>query len=294
MPADSALDAAVFAAQADLLAREVLQPTALFLLGTGLGILPTRLAGGRRLPLEKIEGVPHPWRDKLLHHGHFNGLAVWLLEDAPGDAHEGDPPWLEPFPVWLAAAAGAATLVLTTAGHALPRGEAAGLTTGSIAVLADHINLSGSSPLVALGESRLGPMFPDQSLVHDRVLRRSALLLCERLGLSAREAVAACTLGPALDTPAERRWFANAGADVAVQHIAAPLLAAAHAGLGVLGLVAVTHSGDEPVDIGRIAATSSAVAPAVDDLLWNLADEVQRLVPSELERGELERGELET
>jgi len=117
-------------------------------------------------------------------------------------------------------------------------------------------------------------------------LRRMAQTMCARLGLSAREAVAACTLGPALDTPAERRWFSSAGADVAVQRLAAPLIAAAHAGLGVLGLVAVTNAGDGPVDIGRIAATSSAVAPALDDLLWSLAEEVQRSAPSELERDE--------
>jgi purine nucleoside phosphorylase len=127
-------------------------------------------------------------------------------------------------------------------------------------------------------------MFPDQSLLHDGPLREAALALCERIGLSARPGVVACTVGPTIDTPSERRWFARAGARVSVQRLGVPLIAAAHAGLGVLAIVVVTAQGDEPVDIGRIAATSNAIAPAIDDLLWKLAAEVQKTQPGELER----------
>jgi len=292
MSEPASLDTAVLSAQADLNARGVLQPTALFLTGTGLGILPTRLSDGMRVPLEKLEGVPHCWRDQVLHYGHFNGLPVWMIEDAPDEAREGDSPWFEGFPVWLAAASGASTLVHTSAGHGLPT-DVTGLTSsedaprvGDLVLASDHLNLSGATPLLGLTESRLGPMFPDQSLLHDSPLREVALSLCERIGLSGRVGVVACTVGPTIDTPSERRWFARAGALVSVQRLGVPLIAAAHAGLGVLSIVVVTAQGDEPVDIGQIAATSNAIAPAIDDLLWKLAAEVQKTQPSALERDE--------
>jgi len=288
MSEPASLDVAVFAAQADLTGRGVLQPTALLLTGTGLGILPTRLPDGMRLPLGKLEGVPHCWREQVLHYGHFNGLPVWMIEDAPGEAREGDWAWFEAYPVWLAAAAGASTLVHTCAGYGLPGDPAAGggdaPRLGDLVLASDHLNLSGATPLAGLAESRLGPMFPDQSLLHDGPLRETALELCERIGLSARAGVVACTVGPTIDTPAERRWFARAGAVVSVQRLGAPLIAAAHAGLGVLSICVVTAEGDKPVDIGRIAATSNAIAPAIDDLLWQLAAAVQKTQPGELER----------
>jgi purine-nucleoside phosphorylase len=282
----SALDEAVFAAHAELMSREAIAPSALFFLGTGLGLLPGRLARGRRFPLAEIRGVPASWRDALVHWGEFNGLPVWMIEDAPGEGLDLEPPWAGGFPVWLAAAAGASVLVHTSAGHGLPSDGQRPLEAGSFALFSDHVNLSGGSPLVGIGESRLGPMFPDLSLLHDPHLRECALRACERLGVAAEAVVGACTLGPAIETPAELRWFARAGARVAVQRLATPLLAAAHAGMGVLAIAVVTRAESGPLDIARLAATSSAIAPALDDFLWELAGDVQREGRAALEREE--------
>jgi len=256
----------------------------LFLLGTGVGLLPGRLRDGRRLPLSSVEGVPESWGEALLHYGDFHGLPAWMIEDAHLDAREEEPAWCPAFPVWLAATAGASTLIHTSAGRSLEDGDGQSLPAGTLALLSDHVNLSGATPLANLGQSRLGPLFPDLTALHDTALRKSALALCTKLGLAGAECVGAASLGPALETPAERRWFARAGARVAAQGLATPLLAAAHAGLGVLSIVVVTAAGDESLDIARIAAASRALAPALDDLLWELAAEVQREARAELER----------
>jgi purine-nucleoside phosphorylase len=278
----SVLDGAVFQAQAALEAKGVAAPTALFLSATGLGLLPARLASGKRIPLANLPGVPTCWQHAILHWGDFNGLSVWMLEDEPADLETTAPVWAEAFPVWLAAAAGASALVHTSAGHGL--GGTGAAVLGSLALLSDHVNLSGTSVLVALGESRLGPIFPDQTQVHDVHLRRAAKSVAAKLGIVATECVAACTLGPSIDTPAERRWFAQCGAAVAVQRLASPILAAAHAGLGSLCVVVVTDSGDGPLDIARVAATSGKIAPALDDFLWTLAADVQQEARARLEQ----------
>ncbi|MEO6710328.1 MAG: hypothetical protein ABIP42_12175 [Planctomycetota bacterium] len=278
----SPLDAAVFQAQAALESKGVGAPTALFFSATGLGLLPARLAGGKRIALANLPGVPDCWQQAILHWGDFNGLAVWMIEDEPADLEASAPAWAEAFPVWLAAAAGASALVHTSAGHGLSGNGGASL--GTLALISDHVNLSGTSVLVALGESRLGPIFPDQTQVHDVHLRRAARSVAARLGIVAEECIAACTLGPSIDTPAERRWFASCGAGVAVQRLTPPIQAAAHAGLGSLCIVVVTDAGEGPLDIARVAATSGRIAPALDDFLWTLAAEVQQEARGRLEQ----------
>ncbi len=252
------------------------RPEALFLLGTGLGTLPGGLSSPHRVDLAAVPGLPRPWREGELVAGNLGPLAVWMLDDAPGDWEFGeggrplDPPWARAFPVWLAAAAGARVCLLTAAGGGLdPRLEPPALT-----LLTDHLNLSGGTPLEGLGETCLGPLFPDQSAVLDRSLRARALERAAQAGIELHEVVAAGVCGPALSTPAERRWYRRAGADVFAQQLSSPLIACAHAGLCTLGLLAVTDRDDEALRMDQLVARAEAVAPALEDLIGALAGEL--------------------
>jgi purine-nucleoside phosphorylase len=287
LPSHSALDDAVAAACAELDAAGVPKPQAIFLMAAGAGLLAERLQDPGAFPLGRLPDVPEPWRERTLFHGRLVGergeLAAWVLEDVAGEPGGWtlEPGWAAGYPCWLAAEGGARLCVHTAAGAALPSldpgtglGDAGqGPAVGSLALVSDHINLSGDSPLVAIGESRLGPLFPDLTRLHHRALRHAALRRAERLGIAACEVVAACTQGPSLETPAEARWLAHAGAQVALQGVAAPYLAAAHAGLALLGVCAVTSAGG-PIDVAQLVAQSQAAAPALEDLLVALADEI--------------------
>ena len=272
------LDDAVASANAALGRAGIVPPRALYLLATGGGLLPLRLARGSRTPLAKVGGVPEAWRAATLHSGELSGTPVWIVEDAPGSAETGglpqagEPGWVRGFPCWLAGSAGASILVHTSAGASL----APDLEPGTLALASDHLNLSGRSPLIGLAASRLGPLFPDLSAFHHAELRASALALCAKLGIRAREVVVACAIGPALETPAERRFFARAGAHVSVQGLEGPLLAAAHAGLRALSIACVTDRGEEAPDLAAILARAEAMAPALDELLAALGPEIAR------------------
>lgn len=282
MDATQGLDASVFPALAELEQRGARRPTCLVLAGAGLGLLPTRLARAGRLPLSVLDTTPDAWREAVLHWGELNGLAVWLLEDERSPVDETDlaPAWTRVWPVWLAAGAGAASLIVAEGGCALD-----GTQLGTFALARDHIDLGGESPLAGLGETRLGPMFPDTSRLHDGALRAAALETCARLGLAAREAVLACGSGPALETPAEQAWFRIAGAQVSVQGLGPWLAAAAHAGLGTLAIALVVARAGEPLDIARVVSAARALAPALDDLLGDLAGRVGALAVDDLEGG---------
>lgn len=276
------LDSAVMQAVSDLESRAFPKPEVLLFLGTGVGMMPAHLRAGARLPIGRITGAPPAWSQVLLYSGLLGETAVWLLEDAPGAPEEGthqpldEPPWVRGYPCWLAAAAGASVCVHTSAGHALADANGRLIRPGSLAMLRDHINFSGRTPLVGLGASKLGPLFPDASRLHHADLRRAALRHGASLGVPVGEAVAACTPGPALETAAERVWWARAGADVAVQNLATPLLSCAHAGLSVLALVAVTDAGDGLQDMGGLVAQAEKLAPAIEDLLVDLAADLAR------------------
>jgi purine-nucleoside phosphorylase len=278
---EAELDLAVLAGLADLEGRRFRAPRALIALGTGTGMLPTRLRDPERVPLARVAGTPAIWRETVLHAGLLGTTPVWILEDAPGPPDQGtsepfgEPPWLRGFPFWFAAAAGAAVMVHVSAGAALPSGHGEEIEPGTLVLASDHLNLSGRTPLIGLGASKLGPLFPDVSRLHHAGLRARALALGARIGVPVREAVVACTLGPALETAAERTWWARAGAGVAVQNLATPLLAAAHAGLGVLAMIAVTDRGDAG-NVAEIVARAEQLAPATEDLIERLAPDLAR------------------
>lgn len=272
------LDETVFPLRERVRSAGLPDPEALFLMATGTGFLPSRAREVEELELGELCGELGPWSGAVLRAGRLGSLSAWFLDDAVGEPSldEPAPPWMAALPVWLAAASGAALCVHTSAGSALPADELGRvpLAPRSFALVSDHVNFSGSSPLVGLGESRLGPLFPDLSQLHHAGLRAAAEARARTLGLVAREAVAACTLGPALETPAERRMLARLGADVAVPGLATPLVAAGHAGLALLAIVAVTDAPEQGVELRSVLEAASQMAPSLEDLLLALAPDL--------------------
>jgi len=281
------LDDCVSSAASQLEEEGLLAPQVLFLMGTGIGTLAGGLLRARQTQLGQLLGTPRIWGEQVLHSGSLGGIQVWLLEDAPGDLEFGEgggaghQAWERAFPVWLAAEMGTRLCVITAAGGSL----AGDLNAGQLAVVSDHINLSGTTPLLGLGSTRLGPLFPDQSELHNSGLRACAHERALERGIRLSPRILACTQGPALCTPAERAWFASTGAEVFAQGIAGPLLACAHAGLTALTLVAVTDdarqvpvAGDSAaLDMAQLVARAEQVAPALEDLLQSLLPEIGEL-----------------
>jgi purine-nucleoside phosphorylase len=282
------LDETIFPLRERMRAAGVPDPRVLFLMGTGVGFLPGRLTGGRALELGELCGGCPPWDGEVLHTGALGTLPVWLLADRADDPLADEPasPWMRAMPVWLAAAAGALVCVHTSAGSALAPEADVAPRVPALAALSDHLNFSGMTPLLGLGESRLGPLFPDLSHLYHAGLRAAALECAGRLGIPAVEAIAACTLGPALETRAERAMLARLGASVAVPNLATPLLAAAHAGLAVLALVATTDARADGADVKSVVAAAGVLQPALEDLLLALGpalDETAAALAAELE-----------
>jgi purine-nucleoside phosphorylase len=128
--------------------------------------------------------------------------------------------------VRVAAASGCRAVVLTNAcGGVRPS-----LRPGQILLVADHINMTGASPLA-------GGDFVDLSDLYAHRLR----VVCRQVDPSLEEGVYVGYWGPNYETPAEIRAFERLGGDLVGMSTVLEAIAARAAGMEVVGLSLVTN-----------------------------------------------------
>jgi purine-nucleoside phosphorylase len=235
-----------------LLSRTPLRPRIAMLLGSGHASianqlkdkvpfhaddLPTGLRGGAPLLVGVLEGVP---------------VAV---ADAPMATHDGLSPLEIAYPVRVLHALGCETLILTAGAASLSQQ----LEPGTIAVVEDHVNLSGIQPLSASDED--GPRFPDMSEPYSRELIEHAREVANGIGIPCLPGVFAAVPGPSLPTRAEYRFLRQIGADLVGMSLVPEVIAGVHAGFKILALVGITQ---QVVDGRSPAATIEAMLDAAD------------------------------
>ena len=165
--------------------------------------------------------------------------------------------------VRTACAAGAEVIVLTNAAGGLREG----LAVGQPVLVADHLNMSGRTPLV-------GPQFVDLTECYSRRLREIARGVDPAL----EEGVYALMPGPQFETPAEIRALQMLGADLVGMSTVYEAIAARAEGAEVLALSLVTNlaaglSGDA-LEHADVLAAGTAAAPRMGALL---AEVIRRL-----------------
>jgi purine-nucleoside phosphorylase len=158
--------------------------------------------------------------------------------------------------VRMAAAAGCRVLVLTNGCGGLNPAWA----PGTPVLIADHINLTGASPLE-------GPTFVDLTDLYSARLRA----LCREIEPGLDEGVYVQFRGPQYETPAEVRMAGILGGHLVGMSTALEAIAARHAGLEVLGVSLVTNlaagvSG-APLDHAEVVAAGKAAAERVGAML---------------------------
>ena len=181
-------------------------------LGTGLGELADAVSGRRRSsPMTEIAGFPvstAPGHKGRLVIGSLFGRRSVVMQ---GRLHlyEGWHPRDIALAVYLLTRLGAATFIVTNAAGGLNADFAA----GDIMLIDDHLNFTGTSPLIGANDDALGLRFPDQSRLYDPDLAELAMASARRTGTQ-HVARHLCRLnGPELETSAERRYFRTAGGD---------------------------------------------------------------------------------
>jgi purine-nucleoside phosphorylase len=159
--------------------------------------------------------------------------------------------------VRTAAAAGCTTAVLTNANGSL-RDD---WEVGQAVLVRDHLNLTGTSPIV-------GAHFVDLTDCWSPRLRA----LARELDPGLEEAVYGWLPGPHYETLAEAEWVRRVGGDVLGMSTVPEAIAARECGVEVVGLSTVTavEGNDAGIDPSEVVAVAEATATRLGPLLADL------------------------
>ncbi|MEQ1861212.1 MAG: purine-nucleoside phosphorylase [Chthoniobacteraceae bacterium] len=210
-----------------------LQPEWGIVLGSGLGSFVDEIAVTASVPYSEVEGLP---QSKVPGHaGRFvfaevSGTPVLV---AAGRVHlyEGWSAQEVTAHVRWMAERGIRRLVLTNAAGTANRDFA----PGTWMMLNDHLNLTGTSPLLG------GPNFIDMSEVYSRKLRDLFSAVAREEGITLHEGVYAALRGPQYETPAEVRMIRTLGADAVGMSTVLEAIQARALGIEVAGFSCLTN-----------------------------------------------------
>ncbi len=203
-------------------------PALALLLGSGLGAVAETVRPHASIAYADLPGLPVPSVE-----GHGGTLTLGDVDGLPvacfkGRAHlyEGDaaaPLRL----VRLAKDLGVGAFLATSA----VGGIRDDLGPGAFVRITDHLNLTGTNPLIGANDDAYGPRFPDMSRAYDPGLADALDRAARAAGVDLAGGVYAGWRGPSFETPAEIRMLRGLGGDVVGMSIVAEAIAAAHCDL---------------------------------------------------------------
>jgi purine-nucleoside phosphorylase len=249
------------------------RPKIAIVLGSGLGFLTEHMADAVRISYREIPGFP-----ETTVIGHGGELVAGLLagkevlaQSGRFHLYEGHDAAITALPVRAFSALGVDTLLLTNAAGGIRRTFA----SGTVMLIADHINLTFRNPLtgsVLPGEER----FPDMSEPYDASLRVLAREVARERRIALDEGVYVQLLGPSYETPAEIRMLDRLGADAVGMSTVVEVIAARARGVRCLGFSVVTNlaAGISPkkLDHGEVMETANRVSAELAALIEGIIE----------------------
>lgn len=260
----------IHAAAAYIAEKIPCRPEIGLVLGSGLGDFADTLENALRIPFGEIPGFPLPTVA-----GHAGALVIGTKRGRTVAALQGRLHYYEghsqqalTIPVRVLAALGVKTLVLTNAAG----GVNLGFHPGDLMLISDHINYSGSNPLMGPNLEDFGPRFPDVSDLYTQALREKIRGAAGAAGISLQEGVYMMFTGPNYETPAEVRMARILGADAVGMSTVPEALVAGHCGMAVVGISCITNmaAGVLPVKLSHSEVVETAAQ--VHDTFHRLVD----------------------
>jgi len=114
-------------------------------------------------------------------------------------------------------------------------------SSGDLMMISDHINFSGSHPLIGTNDDDFGPRFPDQSNVYDRDLRAKVRVAAKEVGVALQEGDYMMFSGPSFESPAEIVFARTIGASAVGMSTVPEAITAAHCGIKTVGISLITN-----------------------------------------------------
>jgi purine-nucleoside phosphorylase len=244
--------------------------------GTGLGESAQSLATFSSFEYKEIPHFPVSTVE-----GHVGKLTVGKMQGKKiiamqGRFHlyEGYSPLEVTFPIRVMQRLGVKMLILSNASGGLnPK-----FKPGDIMIIKDHINLTGSNPLIGQNEESWGIRFPDMSEAYDKNLAAIAEKAGSDAGIALQKGVYAGLKGPSLETPAEVRFLKTIGTDAVGFSTVAEVIAAVHAKMKVLGLSTITNINNPdspiPATVDEIIKVAKEAVPDLEKIINKVVENV--------------------
>lgn len=246
------------------------------ILGSGLGDYADRIENAVKIPYSDIPDFPVS--TVAGHAGQFvvgtcMGKCVIAMQ---GRVHyyEGYTQKQITLPVRIMKRLGVEKMLLTNAAGGVNKS----FDPGTLMMISDHINYSGSNPLLGENFEEDGPRFPDVSRVYNREFRSKLREVAESKGIHLEEGVYMMFSGPNYETPAEVRMAGLLGADAVGMSTVPEAIVCAHCGIPVLGISCITNFGagilDQPLNHEEVVETAARVKKTFVEVLNLILTEV--------------------
>lgn len=207
-------------------------------LGSGLGPLADAIENPIAIDYADLPGFPKPGVEGhagRLVLGKLSGVAVAMMQGRAHYYEHGDASVMA-VPVRTFAAIGCDTLLLTNAAGSLDPD----IGPGNAMLVADHINLTGASPLFGeQGNTR----FVGMADAYDPALRADLKAAADSQGIHLPEGVYCWFNGPQFETPAEIRMAKLIGGTAVGMSTVPEVILARHIGMRVGAISNITNLG---------------------------------------------------
>ena len=254
----------------------ITKPKIGIVLGTGLGNLVTKIQIEKEISYTDIPNFPVAtveFHSGKLIYGKIEGKQVLVMQ---GRFHyyEGYDFQQITFAIRVLKQLGVQNLLISNA--------AGGVNTsykkGDLAVIDDHINLQGGSPLIGKNHNELGPRFVDMVAPYDKGLNDKLIVIAKQQNQTLHTAVYAAVKGPELETRAEYRMMGRLGADLVGMSTVPEVIIANHMSLPCCAVSVVTDECDpdklQPVNIEEIIAVAGKAEVNLTKLFVELIKQI--------------------
>jgi len=213
-----------------------LTPSTALVLGSGLGGLVDEVKDAIRIPYSELPGFP---KSGVTGHagqlvaGSFGGTPVIMLAGRAHYYEHGNAAAMRP-PLEALAGIGITRLILTNAAGSVDPD----MPPGSVMLITDHINFSGSNPLFGEPSDR---RFVGLTEAYDKGMRGALKQAASATGTKLHEGVYMWFSGPSFETPAEIRMARLVGANAVGMSTVPEVIVARFLGLRAAACSVITN-----------------------------------------------------
>ena len=211
-------------------------PDTAIILGSGLGNLVDAIENPQIIPYTDVPSFPTPTVSG--HKGQFYagklGKHNVICLQGRFHVYEGIDVRMIYEIVRMLKLLGVRQLIITNAAGSLRMH----MPAGSIMLIADHINMSGTNPLIGVCEE---PYFPDMSNAYDSDMRDRFMQIAEEERISVFQGVYVMLTGPNYETPAEVRMLQMFNVEAVGMSTVPEVISAVQLGLKVMGISVISN-----------------------------------------------------